>query len=173
MSVFTWLTSAMLGPVADENEAIVRLSLFILIFALFGKSLSRLFPENKFVANVLALVIGLISVRLMPLVWLMPLGKFIWVLALLVVPYLLVDALVHEWALLKIVFLVAAYFFVYLLVVTLNFWGFGLVMESVAWAKEMFYYNRWQSVFAVLIIVLIVIMQSVSKKNKEKDWKKL
>ena len=173
MSLFIWLISAALGSVADENEAIVKLSLFILLFALFSKGSARIFTESKFVTAVFSLVVSFIAVRLMPLVWIMPVGKIIWVLAVVVLPYLIVDAIVHEWGLLKILLLVLSYFGIYLLLVSIGFWGFGLIFEAVQDAKRLMFLYTWQSVVVGALLVIFVISQLVRTKKKEAGWQKL
>ncbi len=173
MSAFTWLISAALGSVADENEAIVRLSLFVLLFALFSKGSARIFTESKFVTSVFSLVVSLIAVRLMPLVWIMPVGKIIWVLAVVVLPYLIVDALVHEWNLLKVLLLVLSYFGIYLLLVSIGFWGFGLIFEAVQDTKRLMFLYQWQSIIVGALVVIFVITNLVKTKKTEAGWQKL
>ena len=173
MSAFIWLISAALGSVADENEAIVKLSLFVLLFALFSKGSARIFTESKFVTSVFSLVVSLIAVRLMPLVWLMPLGKVLWVLAVVVLPYLIVDAIVHEWGILKILLLVLSYFGIYLLLVSIGFWGFGLIFEAVQDTKRLMFLYQWQSVVAGALLVIYVVAHLVKTKKKEAGWQKL
>ncbi|HII15042.1 MAG TPA: hypothetical protein HA362_01905 [Nanoarchaeota archaeon] len=172
MSAFTWIISGALGSVANENEAIVKLSLFILLFALFSKSSMRLFPDNKFVVNVFSLVISLLAVRLMPLLWIMPLGKFLWVLAMAALPYLLVDAIFHNWGPLKIGLLVAAYFGAYLVLLSLDYWGFGLVFEAVKELKRYTFMYQWQSVVIGAALALLVIAQFAGKKKAEEEGHK-
>lgn len=173
MSLFTLLISSAFGNVADENEAVVKLCLFVLLFALFSKSASRIFPESKFVTAVFSFVVSLIAVRMMPIVWLMPLGKVLWVLAVIVLPYLIVDAIAHEWNLLKIILLVAAYFGIYLLIATLGFWGFGLVFEAVADTKRLMFLYQWQSIVVGGLLVIYVIAHLAGKKSLEPGWQKL
>lgn len=173
MSALIWLISSLFGAVADENEAIVKLSLFILLFAVFSKSSARIFTESKFVTVVFSLVVSFISVRLMPLVWIMPMGKILWVLAVIALPYLIVDAIVHEWCLLKVLLLVLSYVGIYLLLVSTGFWGFGLIFEAVQDAKRLMFLYTWQSVVVGALVVLFVISQLVRTKKKEAGWKKL
>ena len=165
MSAFIWIVSALLGTAADENEAIVKLSLFILLFALFSKSSMRIFPDNKFVVNVFSLVVALMAVRLMPIIWITPLGKFLWVLAMAVLPYLIVDAIVHRWGLLKIGLLAAAYFGTYLVLISLDFWGFGLVFEAFRELKRYTFMYQWQSVVVGAALVFFVISQFALKSK--------
>lgn len=173
MSLFTLLISAALGAVADENEAVVKLCLFVLLFALLSKGSARIFTESRFATSLFSFVVALIAVRLTPLVWLMPLGKVLWVLAVIVLPYLIVDAIMHEWNLLKVLMLVLAYFGIYLLIATLGFWGFGLVFEAVQDTKRMMFLYQWQSVVVGGLLVIYVIAQLVRKKNIESGWQKL
>ncbi|MFH1065521.1 MAG: hypothetical protein V1734_03385 [Nanoarchaeota archaeon] len=173
MSLFTLLISSMFGTVANENEAIVKLSLFVLLFALFSKGSARIFTESRFVTSVFSFVVSLIAVRMMPLVWIMPLGKVIWVLAVMVLPYLIVDAIVHEWNLLKVLLLVFAYFGIYLILVSIGFWGFGLIFEAVQDTKRLMFLYRWQSIVAGALLVIYVIAQLVKTKKTEAGWQKL
>lgn len=173
MSLFTLLISAVFGPVADENEAVVKLCLFVLLFALLSKSSARIFTESKFAVSLLSFVVSLIAVRMTPLVWLMPLGKVLWVLAVVVLPYLIVDAIMHEWNLIKVLMLVLAYFGIYLVVATLGFWGFGLVAEAVTDTKRLMFLYQWQSVVVGSLLVLYVLAHLVSKKKIEAGWQKL
>ncbi|MDD4877697.1 MAG: hypothetical protein PHO02_01520 [Candidatus Nanoarchaeia archaeon] len=173
MSLFIGLISSVFGAVADENEAVVKLCLFVLLFALFSKGSARIFTESRFATSLLSFVIALISVRMMPILWIMPLGKVLWVLAVIVLPYLIVDAIMHEWNLLKVLMLVLAYFGIYLLIATLGFWGFGLVFEAMADTKRLMFLYQWQSVVVGALLVLYVIALLVKKKNIESGWQKL
>lgn len=173
MSLFILLISSVFGTVADENEAVVKLCLFVLLFALFSKGSARIFTESKFATSLFSFVVSLLAVRMMPLVWLMPLGKVLWVLAVLVLPYLIVDAIMHEWNLLKVLMLVLAYFGIYLLIATLGFWGFGLVAEAVTDTKRLMFLYQWQSVVVGGLLVLYVILHLVRKKKIESGWQKL
>lgn len=173
MSAFIWLISQIFGNVANENEAVVKLCLFVLLFALLSKGSARIFTESRFATSLFSFVIALIAVRLMPLVWIMPLGKVLWVLAVIVLPYLIVDALVHEWGLMKILLLVAAYFGIYLLIATLGFWGFGLVFEAMADTKRLMFLYQWQSIVVGCLLVLYVLAQLIRRKNIESGWQKL
>lgn len=165
MSLFIELISSVFGTVADENGAVVKLCLFVLLFALFSKGSARIFTESRFATAVFSFVVSLIAVRMMPLVWLMPLGKVLWVLAVLVLPYLIVDSIVHEWGLMKILLLAAAYFGIYLVIATLGFWGFGLVFEAVADTKRLMFLYQWQSVVVGGLLVIYVISLLARKKN--------
>ncbi|MDI6737771.1 MAG: hypothetical protein QME12_04625 [Nanoarchaeota archaeon] len=166
MSGFTWLISSVFGNIANENEAVVKLCLFVLLFALFSRGSTRIFPESKFAISLFSLIVALIAVRMTPIAWLMPLGKVLWVLAVLVLPYLIVDAIMHEWTLIKVAMLALAYFGIYLLIASLGFWGFGLVFEAVQDTKRLMFLYQWQSVVVGALVAMYALTLLVKKKKR-------
>jgi len=161
----TFLISLILGRVDDLNSAIIKLGLFVLLLALFSKGVKKAFPEDTKIANVIAVVVALMSVRLMPSIWLPAIGKFLWVLLVILVPYLIVDKMLKKWSLIKAGFLSAIYFGVYLLVSEESYWSFKIFKYLVRDLLDYWYYYNWQIIIVIVLVIVYSILR-IAKRRK-------
>jgi len=151
------IISLFLGEARDTNEAIIRIGFFALFFVIFSRGTKRVFPENP-PSIVIAAILSLISVRLIPLLWLLLLGKFLLVFAVVLLPYIFVDKIVHRWSATKFLLLFAIYFGVYLL---LSGFEFSFFINR-------YLSYRWQSVIAISLLVLYIVWQFASRSKSSK-----
>lgn len=150
---FVWFVSLILGKVGTFNAALTKLALFAILFAAMVKGFKRIFGEHNSGAFLLALLVALVGIRFMPVEWLGGLGKFIWVAALIIIPYMIVNLVVQDWSLIKIGLLLVAYFGVYLIVVGTGFWAFGSFTNF--YTDFFYFYSVYR--FQTMVVILLII----------------
>lgn len=86
----------------------LRIGLLLVVFAVMFKGMETALKFTRGQAAVVAFIVGALSMRLMPAVWLQDFGAWVWVLVLFIVPYFLIGA-VFERGLVKWFAIAAAY----------------------------------------------------------------
>ncbi|MBU2590247.1 MAG: hypothetical protein KKB39_05800, partial [Nanoarchaeota archaeon] len=76
----------------QEGGIFVKLGLFIILFSFLMISMKKVFPpEHKNAGIIVALVIALIAMKFMPEQWVVGLGQMIWIIALILLPYMILS----------------------------------------------------------------------------------
>ena len=150
---FVWVVSLILGNANNTNEALIKLAMFAIVFGVFVKGMGSYFREFPFGTKIIAFLIAIVGIRLMPDMWIMSLGKLIWVAAIIVVPYLIVNMLVPDFSILKVCLLAVAYFGAYLLVAGNGFWG----MAFLPGLYSDFYYFYSVYFFQTAVVITSII----------------
>ncbi|MFH1637217.1 MAG: hypothetical protein ABIB71_02210 [Candidatus Woesearchaeota archaeon] len=97
------------GPVEKALEAIfdasgsdifVKVALWFLLFTIFYLGASRVFADNNRTAIIVSLVIPLIAVRFMPAWWVTGFKSYLFIAAIVLIPYFVVQIVFQEpgWA---------------------------------------------------------------------------
>lgn len=164
---FIVLASFLFGKVSSANEALIRIGIFAILFIMFARGAKKAIPENASAANIVSFIIAAIAVRLMPLVWLNPLGKFLWAFLLIAVPFMVVDAFFKEWTFTKLGFLIGSYLLVFVLVKSTGYWGFGSTINVFNTLRDYWHYYRWQMIVAFSLLIAYVSM-GFARRMKQK-----
>lgn len=164
-SGFQTFVSAVFGPVVDMNEAMIKLGLFAVLLVALLKGARRAMPENNKVPAVVSVVLALLAVRLMPKEWLLPLGNLLWIAAIVLVPYIIIDMAVKKWGALKAVLLIAMYIGIYLLAG--GYTGFGMSFR-LAHDLRLYWYYYQSEIIVLGAVIAIYIAYKITKRKLRK-----
>ncbi len=81
---------------AAGSDIFVKIALWMVMFAGLYFGATRAFPDNTRVPGVIAIVISFIAIRFMPLAWLGAFKTYLFVAAILLVPYFVVSMVFHN-----------------------------------------------------------------------------
>ncbi len=88
----------MLGGIigASGDDIIVKLALWFLLFAVMYVGASKVFEDNLKAAAVVSVIVSFIAVRFMPASWFSAFKSYLFVAAVVLVPYFLVQMVFRE-----------------------------------------------------------------------------
>jgi len=147
------------GPLNNSSELISKLAIFFLILAVLAKNAKQWLNKNAAIA--IAIIISLIATRFMPNKLALFLGQSLIIAIIILVPYLIVNHIIKEKGLLKIIALIAFY--------SLTFYIISNNATKRAFFDNIFayiYYYNWQVVLAMAVVSLYLLQRYAKKRFK-------